>query len=109
MYLSAVRFEKGVFGINGALNYFFDKPHTTPSKAQIFFLIERIANSRSLLLKDKVISKIRSLKIARHISETDIIELIDIYVKMYNDGKIVTDPDTISIFQNECRRLAQGR
>ena len=107
MYLSAVRFEKDVIGINGALNFFFGKPLTPPSKAQIFFLVERIANSRSLLLKDKVISKIRSLKIAKLISDTDIAEISELYVRMCDDRKVAADFETISNFQDECRLLIQ--
>ena len=43
VYISAVRFERGCFGIVEAMEHFWGKVEKYPSNAEAFFLIERVS------------------------------------------------------------------
>lgn len=62
IYLSAVRFEKSVFGITEAMKHFWNKLVIQPTNAESFFLIERVSNIRSRLLVNKIVQTIKYAK-----------------------------------------------
>ena len=88
IYLSSVRFEKGVFGVLEGMHWFFGKYVETPSLAQAFFLIERVSNIRSRLLSNKIIQTIKAAQEKGLMSETDIVELVEIYAQAIKNRKI---------------------
>lgn len=96
IYLNAVRFDKQVFGIIQAMQHFYgcDKHIKNPSKAQAFFLIERISVISGTMLP-KVIDTIARLENEKILDKHDIRKIIDIYTKACDDKKIKAE------FKNE--------
>ena len=43
IYLAQVRFDRGIYGVLDAMKYYYGQIITNPTKAQSFFLIERIS------------------------------------------------------------------
>lgn len=91
LYLAAVRFERGVFGVLDAMRYYWGQIITSPSRAEAFFLIERVSNIRSLFLTDKVIQVAKSAVDAGQLKTEDITELAKLYEQAISNGKII-DP-----------------
>ncbi len=92
LYLASVRFERGVYGAIDAMHHYWGRKITNPSKAEAFFLIERVSNIYSLLLTDKII-QIASLALdAGLMKSEDIKELIGLYRQSILVGKIL-DPN----------------
>lgn len=100
LYLASVRFERGVYGALDAMTYFWGERTNNVSKAQAFFLIERVSNIYSLLLTDKIIQTLRQAIDAKILDSNDIEELCDLYRQSINDRKI-KDPD------NELSRIKE--
>jgi len=88
LYLASVRFERGIYGVLEAMHYFFDKPIENASKAQSFFLIERVSNIHSLLLIDKIIQTVQQALERKILNIQDVEELIELYRKSITIGKI---------------------
>jgi penicillin-binding protein 1A len=95
MYLSSVQYERGVLGLPDAMKFFFDKILQTPTRAQAFFLIERVSNIRSLILFDKVCASIRQAHELKLLSTKDIHELVSIYIEMLNKGVLKQGKENI--------------
>lgn len=92
LYLAAVRFERGVFGVFEAMHHFWGHMVSCPSKAESFFLIERVSNIQSLLLQDKIIQIVRAARDAGLMTIKDLKELCEIYQNAIEKGKI-KDPN----------------
>jgi penicillin-binding protein 1A len=88
IYLSSVRFERGKFGVVAAMNHYFGTLANKPSKAQAFFLIERISNVQSKLLINKIIETAKSAVKYGVLTECDLVELCDLYSDAVSRGKI---------------------
>lgn len=88
IYISAVRFERGCFGIVEAMEYFWENVEKAPSKAQSFFLIERVSNIRSKLLVNKIIETARSAKRAGLMNDSDFKSLFSLYERAVKENKI---------------------
>lgn len=88
IYLSSVRFEKGVFGVLEGMHWFFGKYVETPSLAEAFFLIERVSNIKSRLLTNKIIQTVKAAQEKGLMCESDIVELIEIYAQAIKNRKI---------------------
>ncbi|HDV7487070.1 TPA: transglycosylase domain-containing protein, partial [Campylobacter jejuni] len=89
IYLSAVRFDKKIFGIMQAIRHFYggDKYIKNLSKAQSFFLIERVSVTSGTMLP-KVIDTIVRLEKEKILNKEDIEDIIKIYTKAQQDNKI---------------------
>lgn len=95
IYLSAVRFEKSVFGITEAMKHFWNKLITEPSNAESFFLIERVSNIRSRLLVSRIVQTIKQAKAKNILSDNDINQLVDLYLTAIKNRKIIAEPSDI--------------
>lgn len=94
IYLVAVRFDRNVFGILAAMKYYYGKIIDTPTKAQSFFLIERISVVSQKMFPKIVDIAIR-LKNEKHIDENDIKEIIHIYKSMIDKGSIIKNDEIL--------------
>jgi penicillin-binding protein 1A len=103
VYLSAVRFEKGVFGITEAMIYFWNEFIQEPTKAQSFFLIERVSNIKSRLLINKIAQTIDNAKQKNILEDKDIIELLSLYDEAINNNKIDATQNNILILKNKLK------
>lgn len=89
LYVCCVRYEHGVVGIAEALHYFFSELSPKDLEdAEIFFLVERIANTRSLLLPDKVGSNLLSLEGDGLLLRSDLDEVVTIFEQQINAGRV---------------------
>ncbi len=88
IYLSSVRFERGKFGVVAAMNHYWGNLVQTPTKAQSFFLIERISNIQSRLLTNKIIETAKAAVQCGVLVECDLAELCGLYVDAVSKGKI---------------------
>jgi penicillin-binding protein 1A len=92
LYLASVRFERGIYGVIEAMNYFCEKRISYPSIGEAFFLIERISNIHSRLLSDKIIQIANSAVKSGLMTNSDIHELHKLYRDALDTGKI-SDPN----------------
>jgi penicillin-binding protein 1A len=93
MYLCSVRFDRGIIGIAAAAVHFFDVPlHSrsswAPSKAQVFFLVERLSNVTRTIPTMRIRALISGLQAATLISHDDIAEIRGIYLEQVGKGLI---------------------
>lgn len=88
IYLVAVRFDRNVFGILAAMKHYYGKIIDTPTKAQSFFLIERISVVSQKMFPKIVDIAIR-LKNEKHIDENDIKEIVSNYEAMIKQDKVI--------------------
>lgn len=96
MYLASVRFETGIFGIAVAMRHFFGAIKKSASRAELFFLVERVSNIRSKLLVEKVDQTLRSVVSAGLLNESDACEVVKLYAAAIKSGE-VKDPDGSAI------------
>lgn len=89
IYISAVRFERGCFGVIQAMDHFWGKIEKVPTNAQAFFLIERVSNIRSKLLVNKIIATARLAKTHNLLSDDDLKSLVQIYSHAVQSNKII--------------------
>lgn len=89
MYLASVRFEQSVYGAIAAMQYFWGRVVKQTSKAEAFFLIERVSNIRSQLLADKVVSTVRAAVKMKIMDASDARELVVLYSNAVKSGKIL--------------------
>lgn len=92
LYLASVRFERGVYGALGAMHYYWDRTVLNPSKAESFFLIERVSNIHSVLLADKIIQTVRLAMDVGIMEFEDVKKLIGLYKDSISIGQI-KDPN----------------
>lgn len=95
MYLSSVRFERGVYGVIEAMKFYWGDMIFTPSKAEAFFLIERVSNIRSQFLTDKIIQTINNSIQKGVMDDDDVIELINLYVSAVSERKIIDNENGV--------------
>jgi len=88
LYLASVRFERGVYGVLGAMHHFWGQIILNPSNAQSFFLIERVSNIHSRLLTDKIIQTAGMAIESGIMTTNDSLELYNIYRDAVSTGKI---------------------
>ncbi|MFA0251123.1 penicillin-binding protein, partial [Vibrio sp. 10N.261.45.A4] len=89
IYICSVRYENRCFGVLSAMQHFFGEIIPNPSKAEAFFLVERVSNIRRSLLANKIVA---TAKVAREkgiLSESDLKELSLLYESAVNEGKII--------------------
>lgn len=91
LYLASVRFERGVYGALEAMTYFWGERIQNPSKAQAFFLIERVSNIYSQLLTDKIIHTVQQAMKENILDANDVKEICELYRQSIKQGK-VKDP-----------------
>ncbi|UYF98863.1 biosynthetic peptidoglycan transglycosylase [Halomonas sp. GD1P12] len=100
IYISAVRFEKGCFGIVEAMEYFWCKVEKNPTNAQAFFLIERVSNVRSQLLVLKIIETAKSAKNKGLMKKEDLNDLVILYEQAVINNKIVASSDKLKLLRD---------
>ena len=93
MYLCSVRFDRGVIGLPAAAVHFFDldlhlKSNWAASRAQVFFLVERLSNVTRTVPTARIRSLLKGLLEASLIGEEDIDELQQIYLEQIGKGLI---------------------
>lgn len=89
IYLSSVRFEYQTYGIVEARKHFFQRTSDlSVSKAEAFFLIERVSNVRSSILVDKISHTIKQMWENRMLNREDIAQIKGVYSKMFQSGKL---------------------
>jgi len=77
-----------VIGVLAAMKYFFPEAKQGISRAEIFFLVERVANSRSLIYPYKIAQNIQGLKDAGLLTGDDIKKIFDIYNAQLQEGRV---------------------
>lgn len=93
MYLCSVRFDRGVIGLPAAAVHFFDldlhsKSSWIASKAQAFFLIERLSNVTRTIPTARIRALLRGLLKSSLFETNDIEELQRIYLEQIGRGLI---------------------
>ncbi|MDZ4186202.1 MAG: biosynthetic peptidoglycan transglycosylase, partial [Desulfuromonadales bacterium] len=88
LYLASVRFERGVYGVIEAMNFFWGRTIENPSKSEAFFLIERVSNIYSKLLAEKIIQTANNAKNVGILAMSDLHELHKLYADAITTGKI---------------------
>jgi penicillin-binding protein 1A len=101
IYLSAVRFEKSVFGITEAMKYFWNKLIIEPTNAESFFLIERVSNIRSRLLVNKIVHTIKNAKAKGILSDNDINQLVELYSTAIKCQKIIAEASDVESMKTQ--------
>ena len=99
VYISAVRFERGCFGIVEAMEHFWGKVEKYPSNAEAFFLIERVSNVRSRLLVNKIIETANSAKDSGLMNDSDLRASTLLYENAVRDKKIVASSKEVKILR----------
>jgi len=98
MYLCSVRFDRGVIGLPAAVVHFFDADLRTgtgwvPTKAQVFFLVERLSNVSRKIPTARVRALLRGLLDASLISASDVKEIKQIYAEQTGKGMLLASTD----------------
>ena len=96
IYLSAVRFDNNVFGVLSAMKYYRGQIITIPTKAQSFFLIERVSIVSKKMFP-KIIDIIVRLQKENKLHTNDIKEIIGHYEIMLKEQKIISDKNSSEI------------
>lgn len=99
IYISAVRFEWGCFGIVQAMEYFWGGIEKELSKAQCFFLIERVSNVRSKLLANKIIETARSARRSELMNNFDLKTVLVLYEEAVRGEKIKASRQDMEILK----------
>lgn len=103
IYISAVRFERGCFGIVEAMEYFWCKVEKNPTNAQAFFLIERVSNVRSRLLVPKIIETAKAAKNKGLMDDSDLQDLIFLYEQAVSNNKIIASSNQLKVLRDSLR------
>ncbi len=99
LYLSSVRFDKGVLGITAATKHFLEHYPRTPTRAEAFFLIERVSNLRSLVWPGRVDQMLRQAVADGLFTPEDAAEAARIYDGMVRRQRLTaSDPDRFARF-----------
>lgn len=81
MYVASVRYAASVMGFAAASKHFFNAPTLKPSRAQAFFLFERISNIRNRILVRRIDHLVTQSIAADRLSSADAAELAGIYAE----------------------------
>jgi len=92
LYLASVRFERGVYGVIEAMNFYWGRSVEKTSMAEAFFLIERVSNIYSRLLAEKIVQTAKSAMKAGLLTNNDVQELHKLYSDAIDSEKI-KDPN----------------
>lgn len=95
IYLCSVRYENRCFGVVSAMKHFFGEIIPNPSKAQSFFLIERVSNIRKSLLSSKIAATALAASTSGLLSKADLKELSQLYKKSVLEGKVIDHTDSL--------------
>lgn len=80
LYLGAVRFEHGIYGLPAAYKYFMGGGDWTAiRKSEAFFLTERVSNISKSILSDRIIQTLRRLGRENLMASDDFSEVVDLY------------------------------
>lgn len=108
MYLSAVRFEKGINGLTDAIKYFFSQRRITLIKkrgyltlAESYFLVERIGNMHSVLLSHRINAHMFELINDKILKLSDVEECLNIYEESIIKGLIIDKNNRFSYLKKE--------
>lgn len=93
MYLCSVRFDRGVFGIVAAGSHFFDiefnsRSEWVPTKAQAFFLVDRLSNVSRTIPTARIRARLAGLIQSGLFSVDDVDELKRLYLQQMGKGLI---------------------
>jgi penicillin-binding protein 1A len=88
MYISAIRYDLNITGINDGSKYFFGRTGGIYTKAQIFFMIERIGNIRSGVLFNRIRCLLKEACENSQLSYGDINEYVGILRNQWSSGKV---------------------
>ncbi len=91
LYFSSVRYERGVFGVIAAMRFFFGDIIPQVSKAQAFFLVERVSNVRPALILTKIDHTIAQAVERGVLDRADASEVVAIYMGMVRTGKLTCE------------------
>jgi penicillin-binding protein 1A len=89
LYLASVRFESGIYGLPDAMRFFFGHLPQAPSKAQLFFLIERVSNVRSRILAGRIRQLAMKALSEGLLDKNDLTELVRLYRGAVGEGRLV--------------------
>lgn len=110
LYLASVRFERRVYGVIQAMQHFWGRTIKSPSKAEAFFLVERVSNIYSKLLAERIIDTARKAKELGIVTDLDLKELHGLYSDAImagkindTDGKIVMISKAMNVQPSDCR------
>lgn len=94
IYLAQVRFDRGIYGILDAMKHYYGKIIANPTKAQSFFLIERISViSQKMFLR--IVDTLDRLKKEKKLNEIDAKEIVHIYKLMIDKGSVIKDNEVL--------------
>jgi penicillin-binding protein 1A len=88
LYLGAVRFETGVYGAAAAHTWFFRRAPGAMSRAEAFFLVERISNIRSRVLVARIDDLMRQAVEKGVLTPADVVALINLYARMVDESRL---------------------
>lgn len=94
MYIVSVRYELDTYGVISAMKFFFGQIISQPSRAQAFFLVERISNIRSAFLVGKIRKNLTYALEAGVIEQTDLIEIFALYADAIKNEKIIESKES---------------
>lgn len=89
IYLASVRYERGTFGILAAMKHYFGAIKKNPSRAESFFLIERVANVSGDFLTARIADLQRQASERGLLCPLDVRELNALYTHAIETGRIV--------------------
>lgn len=96
IYLSQVRFDRGIYGILSAMKHYYGKIIVNPTKAQSFFLIERVSIVSKKMFP-KIVDTIARLQKANTLDKNDITDIIKYYELIIKEQKIIKDKNSDEI------------
>jgi penicillin-binding protein 1A len=93
MYLCSVRFDRGVFGVAAAGTHFFDLEFNStsnwvPTKAEVFFLVDRLSNVSRTIPTRRIRARLAALVASKLFALDDVEELKQIYLEQLGKGLI---------------------
>jgi len=101
LYLVSVRYAERVYGWLEAGTHFFRRLVTRPTKAEAFFLLERISNIRNRVLISRIDQLIRQAVDGGLMADSDAAALSRLYSEAVNQGQlVVTDQESFDRFLN---------
>jgi len=98
-YLTTARFDNGVYGFHRACPYFFSKNPEAISKAEAFFLIERLGNIRGAFLGRRVLQLLNSAIADKVINLETCEKILSLYEAQIDSQRISCREDDIDVAQ----------